>query len=66
MRRLLILSGVVVVSIGLGLVFPQVANLRDSGALMTGQVLLLGLGLAVTAAGVASVIAGGRGLRRTG
>ena len=66
MQRLLIVGGVVAVLVGLGFVCPQVAELRDSGALFAGQILLLGLGVALTGAGAAGVIVGGMRTRTSG
>jgi hypothetical protein len=52
MQRSLVVCGVSVFLIGLGFVCPQIANLRDSGALFTWQVLLLGLGVSLAVVGV--------------
>ena len=57
MQRSLIVIGAFAVLIGVGFVCPQIASLRESGALITEQVLLLGLGTTLAAAGV---IVGGR------
>lgn len=66
MQRSLIVGGIVAVLVGLGFVFPQVAELRATGALFAGQILLLGLGVALTGTGVAGVIAGGMRSRVSG
>jgi hypothetical protein len=52
MQPLRIVCGALAFLIGLGFVCPQVAALRDFGALAAGQVLLLGLGVSLTVAGV--------------
>lgn len=59
MKRSLIVGGVIVILVGLGFVCPQIAELRNSGSLFAGQILLLGLGVSLTGAGAAAAIAGG-------
>jgi hypothetical protein len=58
-----LLGGVLVVLIGLGFVFPAVAQMRDTGALPTLGVGLLLLGLALTFAGGGAAFYGAKRLR---
>jgi len=58
---ILLILGVAGLLVGLGFVFPAVAQWRDVGAIGLGSGLLLGLGLVLTAAGV---VAGAAGINR--
>lgn len=54
----LILSGTLGVLIGLGLVFPALAQLRTQGSLAALGVVLLMLGVALSLGGLATAVAG--------
>jgi len=62
MRFYLIPLGIAGVLVGLGLVFPQIANLRVSGTLEASQILFFLLGLIVSVGGVGGVAVGSRRL----
>jgi hypothetical protein len=60
MKRTLLFVGIAAVLVGMGLVMPAVALLRDTGALPGFEVGLLILGLAMTLGGVGSCVYGAR------
>jgi len=62
-RTLTLIVGVLFVLIGMALVMPAVAQMRDTGALPTFGVGLLLLGLALTLSGGGAVVYGARRLR---
>ena len=62
-RAVILFAGVLFVLVGLGFVFPAVAQMRDTGALPTFGVALLLLGLALTFGGGGAVVYGARRLR---
>lgn len=62
-RTLTLIAGVLFVLIGLGFVFPAVAQMRDTGALPTFGVALFLLGLTLTLSGGGAVVFGVRRLR---
>jgi hypothetical protein len=56
-------GGILVTAIGLGFVFPAIAQLRDLGALPALSVALLFLGIVLTTTGVGAVVLGARRVR---
>jgi hypothetical protein len=62
-RTASIVGGVVFVLVGMALVMPAVAQMRDTGALPTLGVVLLFLGVAMTLSGGGVVAYGARRLR---
>lgn len=63
MKALRIGGGIVVTAIGLGFVFPAVAQLRDLGALPVPGVGLLFLGVFLSLAGVGAIVFDGMAKR---
>ena len=62
-RFVTLLAGVVVILVGLGLVFPAVAQLRDTGVLPAVGVGLLLLGVTLTLSGGGAVVYDAKRLR---
>ena len=61
-RAMIVGTGVLIVLVGLGFVFPAVAQLRDTGALPAISVALLFLGVGLTLGGVGAAYYGARRL----
>ncbi len=51
MKRLLPLSGLVAIAVGLGFIMPAVAQWKDQGSLPWWSALLLALGVLITCGG---------------
>ncbi|MBA3481339.1 MAG: hypothetical protein H0T51_05945 [Pirellulales bacterium] len=62
-RTLTLVAGVLFVLIGMALVMPAVAQMRDTGTLPTLGVALLLLGLTLTLSGGGAVVYGARRMR---
>ncbi len=62
-RKVWLGVGVAAVLIGLGFVFPAVAQWRDQGIVPAAGIALLGLGLLVTGVGVGAFVLGLRAAR---
>ncbi|MBP86220.1 MAG: hypothetical protein CMJ64_05820 [Planctomycetaceae bacterium] len=62
MRFYLILLGIAGVLVGLGFVFPQVANTGGTGSLKAVQIVLLSLGVVISVGGVVGMVARSRRL----
>jgi len=62
-RTMTLLAGILLVLVGLGFVFPAVAQLRDTGVLPAVGVALLLLGLVLTLSGGGAVFYGAKRLR---
>lgn len=62
-RTITLITGVLFVLVGLGFVFPAIAQLRDTGALPAFSVALLLLGLTLTLSGGGAVVYSARRLR---
>jgi len=60
---LLIVIGLIGVLVGLGFVFPAIAHWRESGSIAIGSIMLLLLGLGLTAGGLLSGLTGVRRLK---
>jgi hypothetical protein len=63
MWRWLLILGCVAILVGLGFVFPAIAQWRSQGEMVTVEVVLLALGSAVTLGGLGSVAYGIKALR---
>jgi hypothetical protein len=63
MKSAWLAGGIVAVLVGMGLVMPAIALLRDKGALPTFEVGCLLLGIALTLSGAAAAARGARTVR---
>ena len=65
MSRNLLIVGCVAILVGLGFVFPQLANLRMQGHLVAGEISMLFFGLLLSLGGLCSAAIGVRACVKT-